>query len=58
MEGFAVLRAAAQAGLPAIEIRGVANYVGDRATNGWDFAAGANAAVETTDALLDVLLSE
>jgi futalosine hydrolase len=58
MEGFAVLRAAANAGLPAIEIRGVANYVGDRATNGWDFAAGANAAVETTDALLDVLLSE
>jgi hypothetical protein len=53
-----VLRAAANAGLPAIEIRGVANYVGDRATNGWDFAAGANAAVETTDALLDVLLSE
>ena len=58
MEGFAVLRAAAQAGIPAVGIRGISNLVGDRATNGWDFAAGARAAVETVDALLDVLLSE
>jgi futalosine hydrolase len=57
MEGFAVLRAAERAGVPAIGIRGVSNYVGNRASNGWDFAAGANAAVETTDALLDVLLT-
>lgn len=56
MEGFAVLRAAAQVGIPAVGIRGIANAVGDRATNGWDFAAGAKAAVETTEALLDVLL--
>ncbi len=58
MEGFAVLRAAEQVGVPAIEIRGVSNLVGDRAANEWDFAAGARAAVETTDALLDVLLTE
>ncbi|MGD0053784.1 MAG: futalosine hydrolase, partial [Vulcanimicrobiaceae bacterium] len=32
MEGFAVLRAARDAGVPAIEIRGVSNVVGDRAT--------------------------
>ena len=57
MEGFSVLRAAAQAGVPAVGIRGISNIVGDRANNGWDFAAGSRAAVETVEALLDVLLS-
>ena len=57
MEGFAVLRAAQAAGVPAIEIRGVSNIVGERESNGWDFRAGAAAAVAITDALLDVLLS-
>jgi futalosine hydrolase len=56
MEGFAVLRAAQVAGIPAIEIRGVSNVVGSRANNGWNFDAGAEAAVATTDALIDVLL--
>jgi futalosine hydrolase len=55
MEGFAVLRAAQLAGVPAIEVRGVSNLVGERESNGWDFRAGAAAAVATTDALLDVL---
>ena len=58
MEGFAVLRAAQVAGVPAIEIRGVSNLVGERASNEWNFQAGAAAAVATTDALLDVLLAE
>ena len=58
MEGFAVLRAADAAGVPAVEIRGVSNLVGDRASNEWNFQAGAAAAVATTDALLDVLLTE
>ena len=58
MEGFAVLRAAQTAGVPAIEIRGVSNLVGERASNEWDFRAGATVAAATTDALLDVLLSE
>jgi nucleoside phosphorylase len=58
MEGFAFLRAAAAAAVPAVELRGVSNLVGDRATNGWDFRAGAQAAVATTDALLDVLLAQ
>jgi futalosine hydrolase len=57
MEGFSVLRAAQLAGVPAIEIRGVSNLVGERESNGWDFRAGAAAAVATADALLDVLLS-
>jgi futalosine hydrolase len=57
MEGFSVLRAAQLAGVPAIEVRGVSNLVGERESNGWDFRAGAAAAVATADALLDVLLS-
>ena len=40
MEGFAVLRAAERAGVPAIEIRGISNRCGDREASGWDFAAG------------------
>jgi futalosine hydrolase len=53
MEGFAVLRAAAVAGVPAIELRGISNVVGDRATSGWDFRAGSTAAVGALNALLD-----
>lgn len=55
MEGFAVLRAAAAVGIPAVEIRGVSNLVGDRAANGWNFGAGSRAAIETVEAFLDVL---
>ncbi len=40
MEGFAVLRAAERAGVPAIELRGISNRVGDRERNEWDFSAG------------------
>jgi futalosine hydrolase len=57
MEGFAVLRAAQLAGVPAVEIRGVSNLVGERASNEWNFRAGAEAAVHTTEALLHVLSS-
>jgi futalosine hydrolase len=55
MEGFAVLRAAQLAGVPAIEIRGVSNLVGERENNEWSFLAGAEAAVATVDAYLDIL---
>jgi futalosine hydrolase len=55
MEGFSVLRAAEAAGIPAIEIRGVSNIVGERESNEWDFRAGAEAAVATTAAFIDVL---
>ncbi len=57
MEGFAVLRAARQAGVAALEVRGISNLVGDRASNGWDFRAGAQAAAATTAMLLDVVLA-
>jgi futalosine hydrolase len=52
MEGFAVLRAAALAGVPALEVRGISNYVGDRAQSEWDFGAGTSA---LQAALADVL---
>jgi futalosine hydrolase len=52
MEGFAVLHAAAAAGVPAIEVRGISNLVGDRATSGWDFRSGSAAALRGLDALL------
>jgi futalosine hydrolase len=40
MEGFAVLRAAQVAGVPAIELRGISNRVGSRERSGWNFDAG------------------
>ncbi len=40
MEGFAVLRAAQCAGVPAVEVRGISNRCGARERSGWDFAAG------------------
>lgn len=53
MEGFSVLRAAAVARVPAIEVRGISNYVGDRARAEWDFAAGARATAAALEAILD-----
>ena len=55
MEGFAVLRAAKLAGVAALEVRGISNVVGDRAQGGWDFRAGARAAVAALDAVLERL---
>jgi len=40
MEGFAALRAAQRAGVPAIELRGISNRCGLRSASNWDFAAG------------------
>ncbi len=55
MEGFAVLRAATLAGIPAVEVRGVSNRVGDRATSGWDIRAGIRATERALDALFTIL---
>lgn len=57
MEGFAVLRAAALAGIAALEVRGISNYVGDRARSQWDFTAGARATAAALDSVLDILTS-
>jgi futalosine hydrolase len=56
MEGFAVLRAAALAKVPAIEVRGISNYVDDRAQSEWDFAAGSRAVCAALDAIVRCLL--
>jgi futalosine hydrolase len=53
MEGFSVLRAAALAGVPAIEIRGISNFIGARASSAWDFAAGARATARALETVLD-----
>lgn len=52
MEGFAVLRAAQLAGVPALEVRGISNYVGERSRAEWDFRAGARATVAALEAIL------
>jgi futalosine hydrolase len=58
MEGFAVLRAAALAGVRAVEIRGISNYVGERTRSEWNFRRGATAAREALEAALDLLATE
>ena len=55
MEGFAVLRAAERAGVPAIELRGISNRVGPREQSGWDFAAGVRGLERVLLALFDLL---
>jgi futalosine hydrolase len=56
MEGFGVLRAAEIAGVPAIEVRGISNRVGDRAASGWDFSAGVAGLQTIMNVLLPMLL--
>jgi futalosine hydrolase len=56
MEGFAVLRAGTVAGVPALEVRGISNYVGDRAKSAWNFELGARATAAALEAVLDHLL--
>lgn len=58
MEGFAALRAAEMAGVPAIEVRGIANIVGDRKKSGWNFAAGVNGLSNVLQTLLNVIVRE
>jgi futalosine hydrolase len=55
MEGFAVLRAAEIAGVPAIELRGISNYAGDRDASEWDIAAGLGGLRRIVNATLDLL---
>jgi futalosine hydrolase len=57
MEGFAVLRAAEIAGVPAVEVRGISNIVCDRKNSRWDFAAGVQGVQTILTALLQLLVS-
>ena len=51
MEGFGVLRAAALAGVPALEVRAVSNEIGEEDRSRWD-VAGAVAALQAALPLL------
>lgn len=55
MEGFAVLRAAQLSNVPALEVRGISNIVGDRANSQWDFNAGIAGLRHVLNATLDLL---
>jgi nucleoside phosphorylase len=46
MEGFGVLRAAAEAGIPAIELRAISNMVEEEDRANWDFPGGLRAIAE------------
>ena len=46
MEGFGVLRAAAEAGVPALELRAISNMVEEEDRANWDFPAGLRAVAE------------
>jgi futalosine hydrolase len=54
MEGFAALRAAELAGIPAIELRGISNRCGERESSGWNFAAGLTGLQRVLEALFDL----
>lgn len=55
MEGFAVLRAAEIAGVPAVEVRGISNVAGDQTRGRWDFTAGVSGVERILTALLTML---
>jgi futalosine hydrolase len=54
MEGFAALRAAERAGVPAIELRGISNRCGARESSGWSLAAGIAGLQRILDAFFEL----
>lgn len=55
MEGFGVLRAAARAGVPAVEVRAIANELGEPDRARWDLGTGLGALRGTLPGLLAAL---
>ncbi len=55
MEGFGVLRAAALAGIPAVEVRVVSNEIGEPDRSRWDFVGALGVLDEAIDTLLAAL---
>ena len=53
MEGFAVLRAAALAGVPAIEVRAVSNEIGEPDRSRWLVAEALEALGQALPGLVD-----
>jgi futalosine hydrolase len=58
MEGFAVLRACNRNGIPAIQIRGISNRVGERERSGWNFQAGLDGLTRIATALFERIAAE
>ena len=52
MEGFGVLRAAQQAGVPAIEVRAISNEIEEQDRARWYFDAAFKAITDATPALV------
>ena len=55
MEGFGVLRAAAHAGVPALEIRAVSNAVGEPDRKRWQIDAALAALASSVTRLIEEL---
>jgi futalosine hydrolase len=55
MEGFAVLRAAALAGIPAIEVRAISNDIEEQDRARWSFGTAFEAITRATPRLVEVL---
>ncbi|MCU0636133.1 MAG: hypothetical protein MUE41_14795 [Gemmatimonadaceae bacterium] len=55
MEGFAVLRAAQQAGIPALEVRAISNAIGEPDRARWEFDAAFAALARITPVLVDAI---
>ncbi len=55
MEGFGVLRAAARAGVPAVEVRAVSNEIGEEDRSRWAIDAALTALEGAVPLLLDAL---
>ncbi len=54
MEGFGVLRAAALAGVPALEVRAISNAIGEADRSRWSVAGALDAIEESIPVLLSV----
>jgi futalosine hydrolase len=52
MEGFGVLRAAALAGVPAVEVRAISNELGEPDRSRWELQRGLDALAEALPRLL------
>ncbi len=55
MEGFGVLRAAALAGVPALEIRAISNEIGEQDRSRWEIGTALDELARVTPALLEEL---
>lgn len=55
MEGFAVLRACARSGVPAVQLRGISNRAGARERSGWNFDAGLAGLTRIAEACFEIV---